>query len=70
MKVREYSGNNGWNDPDMLEVGNGGLTQEEEKTHFALWAISKAPLILGCDLSKVSKNSLDIIMNQELININ
>jgi len=70
MKVRDYSGNNGWNDPDMLEVGNGGLTHEEEKTHFALWAISKAPLILGCDLSKVSKNSLDIIMNQELIDIN
>lgn len=63
MKVREYSGNSGWNDPDMLEVGNGGLTQEEEKTHFALWAISKAPLILGCDLSKVTKESLDIIMN-------
>ena len=63
MNVREYSGNYGWNDPDMLEVGNGGLTHEEEKTHFALWAISKAPLILGCDLSKVSKESLDIIMN-------
>ena len=53
MNVREHSGNFGWNDPDMLEVGNGGLTHEEEKTHFALWAISKAPLILGCDLSKV-----------------
>lgn len=54
----------------MLEVGNGGLTVEEEKTHFALWAISKAPLILGCDLSKINKESLEIIMNQELININ
>lgn len=54
MKVREYSGNNGWNDPDMLEFGNDGLTLEEEKTHFALWALSKAPLILGCDLSKIN----------------
>ena len=39
-----------WNDPDMLEIGNGGLTHEQEKSHFALWAIAKAPLILGCDL--------------------
>jgi alpha-galactosidase len=38
----------------MLEVGNGGLTLEEEKTHFALWAISKAPLIIGCDLTLAS----------------
>jgi alpha-galactosidase len=51
----------------MLEIGNGGLTHEEEITHFALWAISKAPLIIGCDLSKIKKESLDIIMNKELI---
>jgi len=38
----------------MLEVGNEGLTFEEEKTHFALWAISKAPLIIGCDLEKTN----------------
>lgn len=37
-----------WNDPDMLEIGN-GLSHEQEKSHFALWAIIKAPLILGCD---------------------
>ena len=47
----ERSGPGGWNDPDMLEIGNGGLTHEEEKTHFALWAMAKAPLIIGCDLS-------------------
>ena len=45
----ERSGPGGWNDPDMLEVGNGGLTHEEEKTHFAMWALAKAPLIIGCD---------------------
>ena len=67
---REAAGPGGWNDPDMLEVGNGGLTLEEEKTHFSLWAISKAPLIIGCDLSKVSAESLAILMNEEVIAIN
>jgi len=47
----------------MLEVGNGGLNQEEEMTHFALWAFVKAPLIIGCDLNKISKESLDILSN-------
>ena len=54
LKVASRSGPGGWNDPDMLEVGNGGLSLEEEKTHFALWAISKAPLIIGCDLTLAS----------------
>ena len=54
QKHFERSGPGGWNDPDMLEIGNGGLTHEEEKTHFALWAIAKAPLIIGCDLSVAS----------------
>ena len=43
-KWYEYAGPGGWNDPDMLEVGNGGMTLTEYKTHFALWSISKAPL--------------------------
>lgn len=59
-----------WNDPDMLEVGNGGLTFEEEKTHFGLWSIAKAPLILGCDLTKISKESFSVITNKEVIDIN
>ena len=53
MKGRHISGPGSWNDPDMLEVGNGGMTVEEERTHFALWAMSKAPLIIGCDLTTV-----------------
>lgn len=64
------SGSGAWNDPDMLEVGNGGLTHEEEKTHFALWAISKAPLIIGCDLTKISLESFKIVTNKELIDVN
>jgi len=54
----------------MLEVGNGGLTHEEEKTHFAMWALAKAPLIIGCDLTAVSKESLDILTNTDLIAVN
>jgi len=43
-----------WNDPDMLEVGNGNLTEAEERSHFALWCFAKAPLILGNDLTNMS----------------
>lgn len=68
--VREVSGPGGWNDPDMLEIGNGGLGHFEEKTHFALWSISKAPLIIGCDLTKVKNESLAIMTNEEIIAVN
>ena len=54
----------------MLEIANGWLTTDQEKTHFALWAAVKAPLILGCDLDKISKESLEIITNEELIAVN
>ena len=64
------AGAGSWNDPDMLEIGNGWLSEDQEKTHFALWSIAKAPLILGCDLDKISNESLAIITNQELIEIN
>ena len=67
---RAASGPGGWNDPDMLEVGNGGLTHDEEQTHFALWAVSKAPLIIGCDLSTISAESFTILTNQEIIAVN
>ena len=66
----EMAGPGGWNDPDMLEIGNGGMTLDEEKTHFALWSLAKAPLIIGCDLSIVSEESLAILMNQDLIAVN
>ena len=58
------------NDPDMLEIGNGGMTLIEYKTHFALWAISKAPLIIGCDITQMSKEIKDILMNTEVIAVN
>lgn len=59
-----------WADPDMLEVGNGNLTHDEEWTHFALWALVKAPLLLGMDLSTITPETLNIISNQNLIQVN
>ncbi len=46
-----------WNDPDMLQIGNGVLTPDEEETHFALWAFAKAPLIIGCDITNLTSES-------------
>ncbi|PKI63947.1 hypothetical protein CRG98_015623 [Punica granatum] len=50
----------GWNDPDMLEVGNGGMTKNEYIVHFSIWAISKAPLLLGCDIRNMTKETVEI----------
>ncbi|KAL3813250.1 hypothetical protein ACJIZ3_014518 [Penstemon smallii] len=60
----------GWNDPDMLEVGNGGMTKDEYIVHFSIWAISKAPLLIGCDVRNVSKDTMEIIANKEVIAVN
>ena len=54
----------------MLEVGNRGMTVEEEKIHFVLWSTSKAPLLISCDITKISKSTFDILMNPEVIAIN
>lgn len=54
----------------MLQIGNGVLTADEEKTHFALWAYAKAPLLIGADLDTISKDSLAILQNKDLIAIN
>lgn len=65
-----YAGPGGWNDPDMLEVGNGGMTHDEYVSHFSVWAISKAPLLLGCDLSNMTQDTINILTNKEVIAIN
>ena len=59
-----------WNGADYLEVGNGKLTPAEERSHFALWAVAKSPLILGTDLTKMSAELLALVTNPELIAIN
>ena len=69
-KSYQYAGPGGWNDPDMLKVGNEGMTITEYKTHFNLWAISKAPLLIGCDITKMKEEIKDILTNPEVIAVN
>ncbi|XP_024011640.1 alpha-galactosidase 1 isoform X1 [Eutrema salsugineum] len=66
----EHARPGGWNDPDMLEVGNGGMTKDEYIVHFSIWAISKAPLLLGCDIRNMTKETMEIVANKEVIAIN
>ncbi len=56
-----------WNDPDMLEVGNGGMTQTEYQTHFGLWAVMAAPLLIGTDLRQATPATMAIYLNQDVI---
>jgi alpha-galactosidase len=56
-----------WNDPDMLEVGNGGMTDDEYRAHFSLWAIMAAPLIAGNDLRSMTPATRDVLTNREVI---
>lgn len=65
----EIAGPGGWNDPDMLEIGNGGMSNTEYQTHFTLWALAKAPLIIGCDLTQMSNSTAIILSNSEIIAI-
>lgn len=58
-----------WNDPDMLEVGNGGMSEEEYRTHLTLWSIQAAPLILGNDVRTMSAPTLALLLNREVIAI-
>jgi hypothetical protein len=59
-----------WNFFVVLEVGNGGMTDDEYVSHFSLWAISKAPLLVGCDVSKMSAATLKTLTNPEVIAVN
>ncbi|SFW72875.1 carbohydrate-binding protein [Amycolatopsis australiensis] len=65
--LAQYAGPGHWNDPDMLEVGNGGMTAAEYRTHFGLWAMMAAPLLIGSDLRKVSADNFDILKNTDVI---
>ncbi|MEO8623792.1 MAG: glycoside hydrolase family 27 protein, partial [bacterium] len=56
-----------WNDPDMLEIGNGAMTDEEYRTHMSLWSILAAPLLAGNDLRAMSPSIHDILTNLEVI---
>jgi alpha-galactosidase len=65
--LQSYAGPGHWNDPDMLEVGNGGMNEAEYRGHFSLWALLAAPLIAGNDLRDMRPEIHDILTNEEVI---
>jgi alpha-galactosidase len=65
--LERFAGPGHWNDPDMLEVGNGGMNHDEYITHMSLWVLLAAPLLAGNDLSKMSSETLAILTNKEVI---
>lgn len=66
--IRTHAGPDHWNDPDMLEVGN-GMSVSEDRSHFSLWCILAAPLVAGNDLSAMKRETKDILTNHEVIAI-
>ncbi len=64
-----FAGPGHWNDPDMLEIGNGGMTDDEYRTHMSLWSILAAPLLAGNDLRNLTQSTKDILLNREVIAI-
>jgi len=69
QSLYEFHGPNTWCDPDMLEVGNGALTEDENRSHFSMWAMLAAPLITGNDLRTMTPAVRDILTNPEVIAI-
>ena len=58
-----------WNDPDMLEIGNGHMSDDEYRTHMSLWALTAAPLLAGNDIRSMSDTTKSILLNKEVIAI-
>ncbi len=67
--LAQYAGPGHWNDPDMLEVGNGGMSETEYRTHMSLWSLLAAPLLAGNDLRSVPPAILQMLTNKEVIAI-
>jgi alpha-galactosidase len=65
----KYAGPGHWNDPDMLEIGNGGMTKTEYQTHMSLWSMLAAPLLAGHDVRTMPDYIADILLNKEVIAI-
>jgi len=66
----QYARPGAWNDADMLEVGNGGMTTTEYRSHFGLWAIMASPLLIGSDLRDVGPTDMNILLNRDIIAVN
>jgi alpha-galactosidase len=67
--LESHAGPGHWNDPDMLEVGNGGMTTTEYRAHFSLWCLLASPLMAGNDLRTMSPEIKEILTNKEVIAI-
>ncbi len=65
--LEQYAGPGHWNDPDMLEIGNGGMNADQYRTQMSLWSILAAPLLAGNDLSKMDATTKSILLNKEVI---
>ena len=65
--IETYAGPGHWNDPDMLEVGNGGMTTDEYRAHFSMWAMFAAPLLVGTDVANMSADTKSILLNRAVI---
>lgn len=68
--IWRYGGPSGWNDADILQVGNGVLTPDEERAHFSLWSIIASPLLAGNRLPEMSAETREILTNREVIAVN
>jgi len=64
-----YAGPGHWNDPDMLEIGNGHMTADEYRTHMSLWSLAAAPLLAGNDIRTMTETTRSILLNKEVIAI-
>ena len=69
VKTAPYAGPGHWNDPDMLEIGNGHMSDDEYRTHMSLWALTAAPLLAGNDIRTMTAVTKSILMNKEVIAI-
>jgi alpha-galactosidase len=65
--LEKYAGPGGWNDPDMLQVGNQGMTAADNRSHFSFWALLAAPLMAGNDVRSMPAGVRDILLNREVI---
>lgn len=66
----KYAGPGHWNDPDMLEIGNGHLTPDEQYTHMSLWSLLASPLLIGCDMTKMTPLTVSLLSNDEVLDVN
>jgi alpha-galactosidase len=62
-----YAGSDHWNDADILQVGNGGMSPDEDKTHFTMWCMLASPLISGTDLRNMTEETKEILTNKDMI---